>query len=790
MKLLMKTLFCYALSVNPLWAQSDLHRTIQVQIQNLQAESNELMPMGSRLYNTAVDKKQLTILLSIPIDWLQTNFDDEIHEAWIEHFAGAVSTFGFRDLLLKAQNKEGEFVALSAFLEQYPMDYVSNEIMENGDDAPARKGITSRRSILLEGEAQPLGQLNGKAVWLSAGHGWQYDRRRKTFKTQRHNHHGMVEDFSNIESVNYHLLKYLYNAGASVWTVRERDMNVNEVIVDNDLGKSSYWETGAWTTSPTKGYANKSYRYTISKPKTTATANFKASVPESGEYWVSVHYVSGENRTVDARYRIFHAGGESVVCINQEVHGSTWVYLGQFYFEKGGEGKVVLTNESSEINQAVIADAVRFGGGKGDVPDCYYGKSSGEPRYEEAAKYYAAYQGFPHCMNDVSIRPRYAEWELAKGTKAERRNAIYLSWHSNASTLSGSSGTESYIHAYRPVKGSWSLRQAIHNELIHDLRKEWDPNWEDRGTKAADFGELRGLKTMPGVLLEMAFHDNHEDAKALTSPSFRQLVARAVYKGIVKYFAKKSKTSPVFLPEPPSHLYAKNKRKGTIQISWKAPEYGGIYGDQASAYRVYQSDNGKGFSNGVYCKGTQLQLENLEPGKTYYFRITAINEGGESLPSPVVALRTPEESNEALYLIVDGFDRLDRSMAIIEYESKPTFAPLGKTRRLYLEQMNNYNYAVQHAEALSACQVAFDGATNEALESRKIDLQQYVGIDWFLGRESVDDQTLNLKEQNLLRRYLDWGGQLIISGSELAYDLDHKKNGLSFFRDYLKAQYR
>lgn len=780
--LLMMTLFS-----STIFAQSDLHQKIQDQIQALQSGEETLMPADAKLVDIESEDKKLTLLLSVSQNWLETTFDDQIYEEWIEHFASTISDFGYDELFLKAKNSTGKFVPMSDFLESFPMTFAAIE--DNSDNAPAKEGVQTRRSVLLEGEAQPAGQLTGSTIWLSAGHGWQYDKRRKTFKTQRHNSHGMVEDFATIESVNYHLLKYLYNAGANVWTVRERDMNPNELIVDNDRGAPLYKEFGAWTTSPTKGYQNKSYRYTISKGRTTAKAHFKAAVPKSGKYWVSVRYVSGENRTIDARYRVFHAGGESVVCINQEVHGSTWVYLGQFYFEKGGKGEVVLTNESSELGQAVIADAVRFGGGKGNTPDCFYGKSSGEPRYEEAAKYYAAFQGFPHCMNDVIARPRYAEWELAKGTKQERRNAIYLSWHSNASMTSGTSGTESYIHSRNPVKGSWSLRQAIHNELISDLRKGWDSNWEDRGKKAADFGELRGLRTMPGVLLEMAFHDNPKDAKALTSPAFRQLTARSVYKGIVKYFAKKNRKTPVFLPEPPTHLTAENKSNGTIRLSWKAPVFGGIYGDRATEYRVYQSDNGKGFGNGIYCSGTSVNFEKMEAGRTYYFQITALNDGGESLASPVIAVRTPSRQGEELYLIVDGFDRLDRSMAIIESEHKPHYAPIGKNRRLYLERMNNFDYAVEHAEALSYCGVAFDGATNEAVKAGRVKLKHYSGVDWFLGRESVEDKTLDRTEQKLLSHYLDDGGRLIISGSELAYDLDHKKNGSTFFRKYLKATY-
>ena len=157
------------------------------------------------------------------------------------------------------------------------------------------------------------------------------------------------------------------------------------------------------------------------KENESAAAIFQPNIPKAGMYWVSVYYVAGINRSVDTRYKIHHAGGVSHISIDQETHGGTWVYLGQFYFEKGKESRVVITNESTETGQAIVADAVRFGGGIGNVPDCNYGKTSHEPRFEEAARYYAQFQGYPECTNDVSIRPKYAEWELEKGAWRERK---------------------------------------------------------------------------------------------------------------------------------------------------------------------------------------------------------------------------------------------------------------------------------------------------------------------------------------------------------------------------------
>ena len=52
--------------------------------------------------------------------------------------------------------------------------------------------------------------------------------------------------------------------------------------------------------------------------------------------------------------------------------GSTWIYLGTFEFGKDKEGWVSLTNRTpkgyrSEAGTVVTADAVRFGGGVGNI---------------------------------------------------------------------------------------------------------------------------------------------------------------------------------------------------------------------------------------------------------------------------------------------------------------------------------------------------------------------------------------------------------------------------------------
>ncbi|MGC9335692.1 MAG: family 10 glycosylhydrolase, partial [Anaerolineae bacterium] len=339
-----------------------------------------------------------------------------------------------------------------------------------------------------------------------------------------------------------------------------------------------------------------------------------------------------------------------------------------------------------------------------------------------------------------------------------------------------------------PTTGSIELQAAVHAELVKDLRLAWDPAWVNRGKKAADFGELRELSTIPGVLLEVAFHDTEDpgDADDLREPLFRQIAARAVYQGIVKYHAAREGSPVHLLPEPPERLMARNSGPGQVTISWQPPPCcDGVVGDAATAYKVYHSTNGRGFDDGLVTAGTSATISGLAAGSLHFFRVTALNEGGESFATPIVAVRTALTGSSVPFLIVDGFDRLDGAALIPVWESYF----LGTVQRMFLERMNAYSYAVEHGWAISGCGLAFDGAANEAVEAGDLALDDYQAIDWFTGEDSLADASLSNTERALLRAYLDSGGRLLLSGAEIGYDLVERGRDPAFFGDYLRATY-
>ncbi|MEJ2208270.1 MAG: hypothetical protein P8129_04440, partial [Anaerolineae bacterium] len=153
-------------------------------------------------------------------------------------------------------------------------------------------------------------------------------------------------------------------------------------------------------------------------------------------------------------------------------------------------------------------------------------------------------------------------------------------------------------------------------------------------------------------------------------------------------------------------------------------------------------------------------------------------------------MRTPPAGGEPDFLIVDGFDRLDAAAMVPQWE-----APwLGSAQRMFLERMNTYGYAVQHARALAACGLSFDGAMNEAVAAGDVALADYAALDWFVGEDSLADSSaanaaLDDDERALLSAYLDGGGRLLLSGSEIGYDLAGQGRDPDFYHDYLRAEY-
>lgn len=246
------------------------------------------------------------------------------------------------------------------------------------------------------------------ALWHSHGRyfkngAWQWQRP-LLFQT--------VEDTYTMSYILPYVVPMLENAGAYVFLPRERDTNTNEVIVDNDTNpdgqlysQTTYREnngTHAWRTGEEEGFIydlrnfrdtenpfeNGSYRETetVKKNGSPSVAAWYADIPEDGEYAIYVSYKSLPNSTTDARYTVNYSGGSKEFIVNQQMGGSTWIYLCTVPLLAGysdTEPLVTLTNVTDGTPGSVVtADAIKVGGGMGNIErsphrsDIYYDPST------------------------------------------------------------------------------------------------------------------------------------------------------------------------------------------------------------------------------------------------------------------------------------------------------------------------------------------------------------------------------------------------------------------------------
>jgi hypothetical protein len=227
---------------------------------------------------------------------------------------------------------------------------------------------------------------------------------------------------------------------------------------------------------------------------------------------------------------------------------------------------------------------------------------------------------------------------------------------------------------------------------------------------------------------------------------------------------------PRYLPEPPRAVVARAAGPGRLTVSWRPPLSGGALGHPATSYRVYHGTHGHAFDNGRDSGGqTSLTLQGLAADSVHYLRVTAVNAGGESLPSPTLALRLPAAGGSPPLLLVTGFDRWDAKMNL-----RLTYPKLRTVHRLQRDRINNGTYLVQHGRALGrGWGGAFDACTHEAVElgASWVDPGRYRLVWWQGGRGIVGGQGLSAAARQALDRASRSGVYLALSGTRLARTL-------------------
>jgi hypothetical protein len=121
---------------------------------------------------------------------------------------------------------------------------------------------------------------------------------------------------------------------------------------------------GEWQYSThTPPYVGLGYLHDMKAGKGTKSVTFTPTLPKSGWYEVRLAHCYNVRRSTKTPVTIHHADGDTAVRINQQeepAEGKLFRSLGTFRFEAGRAGWVRVSNEGTEADKVVVADAVQF----------------------------------------------------------------------------------------------------------------------------------------------------------------------------------------------------------------------------------------------------------------------------------------------------------------------------------------------------------------------------------------------------------------------------------------------
>lgn len=655
-------------------------------------------------------------------------------------------------------------------------------------------------------------------------------------------------------SANSLLISQMDVAG---WMQREGGFAMQDILEDDDnpfvAGTHMYTHTGSG-----------------------ARLQYIPDIPEDGYYAVCFSWAFHSQALDRVPVEVNYAGGKAAFEVNQQMGWGTWIYLGHFFFKAGRHSEhgslVVYTPDFPE--GVVTADAVRFGGGQGSIArggaqgalanqlsatdqgqnvqsatmaTPADARISGVPRFMEAARYYLQYAGMPDTLvyglnkglndynDDFMSRGEWVNYLMGAplGPQAHKSSPglgipidLSFAFHTDAGVTPGDSviGTLAIYSAQRDNgvfpdgvsrMASRDLSDLIQDQIVADIRALHNPRWTRRALWDRQYSEAWRPNT-PALLLELLSHQNLADMQYGLDPRFQFTVSRAIYKGMLRFVAANQQREAIVQPLPPSGMRIESLGGKKIRISWNATPDPLEPSAHADYFKIFMRTEGGGFDQGtiVFDRFSEIELPHYD--SLYSFRVTALNQGGESFPSEILAASFNAQSPKA-DLVVNGFTRISAhptfdsgSLAGLKWWDGPaipsgySYAYTGLQHDYHRSSPwlhddspgwgasyadregqklvgNTFDNVYLHGLSLRNAGRSFVSTSREAFEKESFDAKVHPFISIIMGRQmgipslissdSIEFRVFTPALQLQLQNYLDAGGNLLLSGAHIATDM-------------------
>ncbi len=462
-------------------------------------------------------------------------------------------------------------------------------------------------------------------------------------------------------------------------------------------------------------------------------------------------------------------------------------------------------------------------------------RTSGMPRFLEGARYWLHWAGFPESIyspyhgaddykDDYTARGHWVNY-LAGGSRVlpnrEGLNIpvdVAMALHSDA----GKRNDDSFVgtlgiyftqngDSYRdgtPRINSRMLTDLIMRQITGDIRQKYEPRWTRRSMWDKSYVEAR-VPEVPTTLIELMSHQNFADMQYGLDPNFRFDVARAIYKGIARFMAERKGRELVIQPLPVKDFAIHKLKKNHYRLTWEPTPDPLEKTAMPTKYIVMERNEGDlGFHKIAETSHPRFDIK-VTDDDIHSFKIIAVNEGGASFPSEVLALRESPDNSKPV-LIINGFTRISgpehfkadnragfnadtdfgvpyiKDISFTGYQTEfnrnagESFGRSGSNYATTVIAGNTFDYPYIHGVALADAGKGFVSCSAAAVENGNVKLDDFKTIDLILGKQKatiIGNGKSGLRYiafpealQKELRHFTEKGGNLIVSGQYVASD--------------------
>jgi hypothetical protein len=317
--------------------------------------------------------------------------------------------------------------------------------------------------------------------------------------------------------------------------------------------------------------------------------------------------------------------------------------------------------------------------------------------------------------------------------------------------------------------------------------------------------------------MELLSHQNFADMKYGLDPMFRFDVSRAIYKGILKFIARRDHRDYVVQPLPVNSFeISEASSPGTFLLTWQPTKDDLSTNADPKQYVVLEQVGRDGGFKEVAVTPDPQYLARVNDNKIHSYKIIAMNDGGRSFPSETLSVGIAPNSKGTV-MVVNGFTRVsgpdwfdgekiagfydekDHGVPYMEQinylgsqhefrralpwrdDDAPGFGACRSNHETEVIAGNTFDYPAIHGEAIMAAGYSFVSASVKAVEDDAILLHDFVALDLIMGKQKEIPngrgampsryKAFSPALRAAVKAFTERGGNVLLTGAYVATDI-------------------